>query len=219
MVVLGDSLLGQFVCAENDRPSLQRCATFRPNVWKGNLVQAALNSKTVQVPFISRARSDLIQVLMLHPSARRIAFVVGSGVWDILADDTSQGGVDFTNHLQACRLWVTTIRQEFPNVDLYWKSMTAMHIHQVAKDMPNWASIKRSYYMSNSRARRLDVLQKQLMAELNITVLDLYPATFFSAHMSRFGDGRHYKPEFNQRTLNWFYPPFSPGCETTTNMQ
>lgn len=195
VVVLGDSLLGQFVCAENDRPSLEHCATFRPNVWKGNLIQASLHLGTLEQPFLSRARGDLQKVLgMLNTATTtnvqqnnnpRVALVVGSGVWDILADDTSQGGIDFANHLQACRQLIVTLRDEFPNINIYWKSMTAMHIHQVAKDMPNWASIKRSYYMSNSPARKLYILQKELMDKLDIPILDLYPGTFFAAHMSR----------------------------------
>jgi len=255
VLVLGDSLLGQFVCAENDRPSLDNCAKFRPKIQKFNVIQAALHNDTLQTPFLMRIRQDMtrlrrlleaqeqqllqqqaqeqlkqrlqqrlqqqnnntnstttpVPVPVVATSTPRLALVIGSGVWDILADDTSQGGVDFTNHLQACRDWIETIRREFSTVDIYWKSMTAMHIHQVAAGNPaTWATIRRSYYMSTSRAKRLYQLQNQLMANMSIPVLDLYPGTFFAAHMSRVGDGRHYKSEWNQLSLEWFYPPPPP---------
>jgi hypothetical protein len=60
--------------------------------------------------------------------------------------------------------------------------------------------------MSKSRSKYLHELQKQVMKELNVPVLDLYEATYLSASKLYPSDGRHYRPELNRLMLGWFYP-------------
>ena len=220
VVVCGDSLFGQFASQNNNH------LTLKQNMYKSENVHAPLNSKTIVAHFVNHIREDIKEVYKDLEEERgvsfgssdtdlsdrviannnvRIALVVGSGVWDILADDNFNSGVDFENHAQACRDLISSIQQEFPQVEIYWKSMTAMHVHSVSA-VKNWSRIKRVFYMSNSRARRLYQLQKQIMNELSIPILDVYAATYFAPHKTRFGDGRHYQASYNKIMTNWFYP-------------
>jgi hypothetical protein len=260
VVVIGDSLLGHFVCADNDKPSVDRPKTFRDNVYRTRQIEAALHGGTMAQPFLVRTHRDiqaatdiwlnrirqailekgrikgstregellprddqgkvifslnhlrtiqgLPEIIPANDDLKRrlkLAVVLGSGVWDILADDEAAGGQDFEDHLVACEQLILSVRETHPGVTIYWKSMTAMHNHVVAKHNPTWQNIKRIYYMSNSRARRLDQAQKILMKKLKVPVLDVFDATFYAAHKTRPSDGRHYLPDFNKRVLGWFY--------------
>ncbi|CAB9499766.1 expressed unknown protein [Seminavis robusta] len=172
-----------------------------PRDGRGQIMFSFNHLRTIQgLPEIIPTTNEIKE--QLH-----IALVIGSGVWDILADDEGAGGQDFSSHLVACEQLILSIRETYPRVALYWKSMTAMHIHAVANEEngQDWIYIRRVYYMSNSRARHLDELQKALMKKLNVQVLDVFDATYYGAHKARTGDGRHYKADFNERMLSWFY--------------
>jgi hypothetical protein len=200
VVAIGDSTMKHFV--EQSQPNL---------FWSGH-VGGALNLQTVDNPFPRPNKmmnpSFLSQIKSHVTSAREkfpnVALLMGSGVWDILTDDVIQGP-EFQDHRAAVRLLITSVRQEFPNIDLYWKSHTAMHIHRVS-DQNDWQQVRRVFYMSTSRSHDLYRYQRDIMAELNVTLLDLYPATYLSAEHLEFGDGRHYTKEFNKRLIDWFYP-------------
>lgn len=210
----GDSLVGQLACPETNLPNPVRCATFRPNIYRGPTIESSLNTKTLET-FLMQARREIFEAKQIargkYEEARqrrtekpRLGLVVGSGVWDLLSDETSDGGADFEDHLIACRQLILKLREEYPLVSIFWKSMTATHNHAVATTT-NWVYIRRVYYMSNSRAARLYQLQTALMKELGVAVLDIFDATYFAAHKTRPGDGRHYQVEFNKLVLGWFY--------------
>ena len=40
---------------------------------------------------------------------------------------------------------------------------------------------------------------------VDVACLDIYEATYLSADWTLPGDGRHYRPELNERMLSWFY--------------
>jgi hypothetical protein len=200
VVAIGDSTMKHFV--EHNQPN-----TF----WPGH-VGGALSLETVDKPFPRTNKMmnpSFLSQIQSHVTStrekfRNVALLMGSGVWDILADDVIQDP-EFQDHRAAVRLLITSVRQEFPDIDLYWKSHTAMHVHRVA-DQNDWQQVRRVFYMSSSRSHDLYQYQKDIMAELNVTLLDLYPATYLSAELLEFGDGRHYTKEFNKRLLDWFYP-------------
>ena len=161
------------------------------------------NMEAKQIVQGKYAPPDLQQKLAARKP--KLAIVIGSGVWDILADNAAESGENFESHLAAAKEFVLALQQFHPDKKLYWKSMTAMHIHEVTKN-DDWEHIKRVYYMSNARARQLYQLQKDLMGELNVTVLDIFDSFYYGAHMTKEGDGRHFQPGFNDMVLGWFYP-------------
>ena len=203
VAVVGDSLLGQFVCREH----FDGCTAIRPRLLY-SMVQSPLNTLTVASHFSSLIRQVLTRLQQHHRPGPGdgpvVALMLGSGVWDVLAD--RQSSADFEDHLEACRILITSTQAAFPDVKIFWKSMTAMHIHKVVEGNQDWTHIQRIYYMSNSRAHRLYELQRIVMKELNTTVLDVFPTTYLSAHWTRRGDGRHYQPNLNQMALSYFYP-------------
>lgn len=79
-----------------------------------------------------------------------------------------------------------------------------MHIHQVTSKKV-WFHLDRVFYMSSLRSFDFYRFQREIMRDLNVTLLDLYPATFLSSHELRKADGRHCSHEFNQKMLSWFY--------------
>ena len=70
---------------------------------------------------------------------------------------------------------------------------------------PPHKALKRIKYMSTSRSDYLYNLQSHIMKELKVPVLDVYQASLLSGDWHFPTDGRHYRPEFNQWTHNWFY--------------
>jgi hypothetical protein len=60
-------------------------------------------------------------------------------------------------------------------------------------------------YMSDYRVQLVRRQQMTVMAEMNVTVLDVYQGSYLSAHQHEPGDSVHYQPEFSQVMLNWFY--------------
>ena len=197
VVAFGDSTMGHF--------------TSRNLVWPGGNVGAPLNTDTIYNPIhwkdrITPSMLDQIHEYVANAMKQysKVALLVGSGVWDIIADEEGRQGSEFHDHRTALRLLISEIRQLFPTLDVYWKSHTAMHIHRVSKQK-DWFHLKRVFYMSTSRSYDLYRYQKRIMAELNVSVLNLYPATYLSAEHLRDLDGRHYSIEFNRKMLSWFY--------------
>jgi hypothetical protein len=138
-----------------------------------------------------------------------VALILGSSMWDILVADNIQGP-NFTDHLNACRQYVETIRQLYPTVTLFWKAPSAAHPHRVSLEecYRRPECVSRVRYLSNSR---IDFLYRQqirlMMDELRVPVLDVYEASYLSADRSMQGDGRHFNLEYNKMVLSWFYPP------------
>ena len=167
-------------------------------------------------------------------SSHSTALILGSAIWDVLASPQEHTATRhllasanhasenvFQDHLNACRHFINTVRQQYPNLHVLWKSPTAMHIHVVDPSNPvnaaknhgddNGSSstvpslLQRVRYMSSSRMAYLCQLQRQLMRELHVPFLDIYEATYLSASWTFSGDGRHYSPELHQHMLRWFY--------------
>jgi hypothetical protein len=118
-----------------------------------------------------------------------------------------------------------------PHVTVYWMLPTAVHVHRVhladsdAMRQRAPQKINRTRYMSASRTRQLYHRQRQVVEPLltaqrhgettNVEAcshgaadshyfLDVYEATYLSADWTLPGDGRHYRPELNQKMLSWF---------------
>lgn len=62
-------------------------------------------------------------------------------------------------------------------------------------------------YLSDSRGRRLDRLQKQVAASLGVRLLDLYDASYAEDRSTLPGDGRHYNETFNAALWSQFFAP------------
>jgi hypothetical protein len=135
----------------------------------------------------------------------KIALVIGSAVWDL----GSGYNVDpnFVSHLQGARRYVEQLRQDYPNVQLYWKSASAFQPHVLGTHcIKNQYCRSRTGYMSKSRSKIFYEKQKSLMAELDIPFLDLWDAYFLSGdHMMEKGDVIHYSSELNILMQSWFY--------------
>lgn len=199
VICYGDSTMGNLVSV--GRPNL---------VWPAGNVGAPLNTETIRNPRTRDGKtfpSMLTQIKSLVTAMTKqynnVALLIGSGVWDIIADDEGKQGPQFHDHRTALRQLIVEIQQAFPNLPIYWKSHTAMHIHQVA-DKKDWYHLERVFYMSSSRSYDLYRYQKEIMRDLNVSILDLYPATYLSAHHLERHDGRHYSLAFNEKMLSWF---------------
>lgn len=179
---------------------------YRPNVYFRFNVARQLSTKMLPA-FLNKLKRW--HQHELRNSNRSVALILGSAMWDILVPDNIQG-LYFTDHLNATRGLVETIRELYPGVTLFWKSPSAAHPHRVSLEecyqKPDCLS--RVRYLSNSR---IDYLYRQqirlMMDELRVPVLDVYEASYLSADRSMYGDGRHYDLPFNLRVLSWFYAP------------
>jgi hypothetical protein len=93
------------------------------------------------------------------------------------------------------------------------QSPMAVHNHVVDEDrlmdaatgLPSLFGVDRVRYMSASRSKYIYELQRTLMKELQVPMLDLYEGTYLSSHRLYPSDGRHYRPDLNRLMLNWFY--------------
>ena len=205
VVVMGDSLMGDF-------SGVDYGFFGRKNMIKKKSPASALNSLTVDA-WLEQFRDDFGALLEQYHNnttntTSRIAFLVGSCTWDLLRNDVDQR-MDFEDHLASIQKLVATVSDGFPSVEVLWKSCTALHIstaniEEMAAKNKEWG-IDRVRYMSESRSRHLDRLQKQLMATLQVPVLDVYEATYLAAdHPKRQFDARHFDASFNRMINGWF---------------
>jgi hypothetical protein len=209
----GDSTFCQFM---RQRPNKKGKYYFQENLRIiGEKVRTGLNSKTVDTLLELIREDDIVErELSNNFDMKKKALVVGSCLWDILsADDTLQGS-EFKDHCDACRKYVYRLRQRYPGVTLLWKSPMAVHIHWVDlqrvvehdRAAATLFGINRIKYMSSSRSCFLYKMQRKIMEELRVPMLELYEATHLSADQLYPSDGRHYKPDLNRKMLSWFYP-------------
>lgn len=134
------------------------------------------------------------------------AIILGSSVWDLLA--RHEGPFNMTSHLQACQLLLEHAKSVYPFAKLYWRSVTAIQVHEVAK-MNDWMHFDAIFYVATSRANDLYLKQKELIEEnlLNseVTFLNFYDATYLAADWLQPGDGRHYSRGCNKHMIDWYY--------------
>lgn len=228
VLVFGDSAMKQFV--KNGSQAFKPNILFR--VKRRKPWTMALIDEHLKVLHMQFGR-DLDATNTMTTPSPSTSLLLGSSIWDVLASrqefttarrhlvqsSTSHSEIIFQDHLQACRHFITTIRQEYPNLHVLWKSPSAMHIHVVDPDnpvnhaamrngnkgLPTVSLLQRVRYMSSSRMFRLYQLQRELMQELQVPFLDIYEATYLSASWTLSGDGRHYSRELHQHMLDWFY--------------
>jgi hypothetical protein len=137
-------------------------------------------------------------------SGQKIAVVTGSSLWDILNGHVDPG---YQRHAAACRSFITQFRREFPHVDLYWKSPSALHFHKLRMLRKNPGTLlqERAVYMSQALPYQMYLLQKALMEELQVPFLDLYDAYFLSGPWTRRFDARHYRDEISSLLLSYYW--------------
>jgi hypothetical protein len=138
-------------------------------------------------------------------SGQSIAVVTGSSLWEILRGHVDPG---YQRHQAACRSFVTRFRSEFPGVDLYWKSPSALHFHKlrILRKDPDSLLRERARYMSQALPYQMHLLQKALMKELGVPFLDLYEAYYLSGPWTRTRwDARHYRDEISALLLSYYW--------------
>jgi hypothetical protein len=202
VVFAGDSVMGNFAgTGENN--------FGKTNIYRGKHPESALNTDEVDrwLDELREGHGDLLQ--QTSEGLQKAAVLVGSSTWDVLNNDVDQW-MDWEDHVEACRILIEGIRSEYPNVDVLWKSATALHICNPDVEAGALKSylwgVQRVRYMSESRSYDIDQVQKKLMAELQVPVLDVYEATYLAADWTlKPEDAKHYGPELNKLMLNWFY--------------
>jgi protein-tyrosine-phosphatase len=217
IVALGDSTMLQLV---RQRPSQKGKYFFQDNLCYAEKVSFALNSQTVS-SFLDMLEQGSGMHLRNVKDFPRRAVMVGSAMWDILDSKDTLQGTQYKDHQEACRTLIRKIRLSYPDVNILWKSPTAVHIHVVDLDrmvVSNMGEaalfgIERIRYMSSSRSKYLYDIQEALVMDEQrrhgidaVTFLDLYEATLLSADWLFPSDGRHYRPDLNRLMLQWFYP-------------
>ena len=207
VVFFGDSTMLQMI---KDRKAMEEKQTeenifLRPNVYFQANIRTLFTMERMKHVGTLFQRMHRKQVLKYE---RDVSIVIGSAIWDILIAENIQG-VDFEDHLAACRYWVADLRKRYRGRTLYWKSPSALHMHRVNCSDANYdyeGCVNSTRYLSNSRVRALHYKQKELMKELNVTYLDLFNTYYLSAHYTAEGDGRHFTQELDEMILGWFYP-------------
>ena len=118
-VFVGDSIMKQFVGTKgtlyHSRISLSHKQKGRP-----------LGSNTLK-SFVNQACQAVQKQVNKYS---KVALVLGSSTWDILADDIGQGAL-FLDHRSAMWKLLETMKTRYPNVKLIWLSPTALHAHVV----------------------------------------------------------------------------------------
>jgi hypothetical protein len=200
-ISFGDSLMDRLVSHPLKPPVFHR-----PNLAFFGNVKSTLSTKAL--PDMLRKLKEWHQDELTNTN-KSVALILGSCIWDITVPGNIQGPY-FTDHLNAARQLVETIRQLYPTVTLFWKAPSAAHPHRIALEecYQQPSCLTRTRYLSNSRVEYLHRQQMRLMMnELFVPVLDAYEASYLSADWTGPGDGRHYQPAYNKKVLSWFYPP------------
>jgi hypothetical protein len=201
VLLVGDSTMEQF--GLHIKGLHQKRQTFRSNIRFDNNIGQALSLSTLD-SFQAQVTKGLTKI----SNRNKTALVIGSSVWDVIEPHLEQGQY-YLDHRTACRKLVRWIQTNFPEVKLCWKSPSDAHPHVVLKKFrhfPNYEkAIQRIKYVSQSRFESLHHWQQEIMQELSVCFLDVYEAYHISADWHYPGDSRHFRPELNQRILNYFY--------------
>jgi hypothetical protein len=195
-ISFGDSLMGGLVGR----------TPYRPNVYFKTNVKSELSTKALPDLFL---KLKLWHQHELFNTEKSVALILGSSMWDTIAPRDTIQGSHFTDHLNASRQLVETIRQLYPTVTLFWKAPSSVHTHRLPLNCyRRLKCLSRVRYLSNSRVDYLYRQQIRLMEELRVPVLDVHEGSYLSADWNRKeGDGMHYNTAYNKMVLSWFYPP------------
>jgi len=143
----------------------------------------------------------------------KIAVVVGSSTWDILASAEGEHDPEFNDHRSAAQSLIIELKlmeKSHTGLAFFWKSGTPVHSHVVVDKYSKKFGhpedvMKRILYMSESRSEALYRYQKNICEDENMPFLDIYEAYALSADWHFPTDGRHFRPELNQMIFDWLY--------------
>jgi hypothetical protein len=207
VLVFGDSNMELFSV-----PVIQLCKKTKHNrnakacnmKWTTN-VGSQLSMHYLRKRFLPRIQKMINTTLKEGYALEETALVVGSHAWDLI---NCVQGRDFWKHREAVESLLTTLQQEYPTLDLYWRSAMAVHTQAATNVRDDWHIIKPLRYLSTSRARNLYEFQKQIVMQnsnVNVTLLDVYHASYLSAEYMGRADARHFTYAWNIMATNWFY--------------
>jgi hypothetical protein len=172
--------------------------------YKENVAQSLTTVRDVET-MLQKLRDWHGSNLTSLTSSSRIAVVTESSLWEILRGHVDPG---YKRHVAACRSFVTQFRAEYPVVDLYWKSPSALHFHKLRLLRKDKDALlrERARYMSQALPYTMYELQKSLMHELGVPFLDLYEAYFLSGPWTRTNfDARHFRDEISALLLSYYW--------------
>jgi hypothetical protein len=209
IVAVGDSVMKQFVKPLHLRiPNIGRpLNTTTLSEWK-ELIRERLPTTT--------ALEENSNNNAVGASKKSTILLLSSHAWDLLETDNIGG---FPDHEQALRDLLSFVRTDYPQVKVFWKSPTALHVHVPFLDEQQQSSnnnnnnkrkqqmlINRLRYMSASRSYELYQRQRRIVTTefQDVSFLDVYRASYVAADATFRGDGRHYQPDWNIMTVNWF---------------
>jgi hypothetical protein len=202
VISFGDSLMQQFA------RRFSKGKFWSPNlIHKTNVCQCLsdpLNDVDALLKKFHAWHGDY--VLQAVNNSQRVAVITGSAVWDAMRGCVRS---DFRDHIAAIRSFVLSMQSQYPNLDLIWKSPSAVLLHRRGSlnDLLNNSQwMQNSRYMSDAIPRQLYAVQKDLIEELKIPLLDLWEAYYLSGPWTIPGDGRHYQDDISFLLLSYYWP-------------
>jgi len=160
--------------------------------------------RELAIPVVKKLYGQDLEVVEQDES-KRVAVILGSAAWDILADEFPPQDNNFTSSLGMYREIISWFRETHPRVTVLWKSPQPIHLHaaQAVKNRPG--AMNRLKYGSISTARYLHEQQMSLMDELGVPVLNIWNASYLSSHHHRSHDALHYDTDLNHRMIDMFF--------------
>jgi hypothetical protein len=201
VIAFGDSLMLQLV------RQYTLGGFWSPNIVYHQNINQCLSTKNETIAALEKFNTwhggDIIK--WTTTMNRTVAVIAGSAVWDAMRGCVR---TDLVDHRTSIRQFIRQIRKLYPQIDLYWKSPSAIVLHRCGplKDTDiNNIWLKRSRYISEGVPRAIYTAQKELMQTLQVPFLDLYDAYYLSAPWSRPGDSRHYEDEISSLLLSYYW--------------
>ena len=223
VAAFGDSVLGLFVGQYLDNLKFRQYPIpegFPPSQkvhFKGNIRTPFLhNTDELKKTFQKWHGKQLLPQSNQQQQQHSAAILMGSGTWDLGSFTWSGGDESFALEptVQAYQAFWTWLLDTYPGVDIYWKSLSAVHPHNLRElrtiKPVNMERVKMgTMYVSSARAKALDdALREMIHNQFNdrIGILDVYFATSLTAEWLFPDDSHHYRWELNRHMLvEWFY--------------
>lgn len=144
----------------------------------------------------------------LRKNDTSVALLIGSAAWELSSNEGPFPGHYFNSSVQMYHDLIIGIRERYPNVTIFWKSPSAVHMTEVIERCyeVNSLCLERVRYISNGIAKYLYDEQKRIMEELNVPFLDVWNATYVAGYWHMNNDVLHYRKWLNMRLLDYFYP-------------
>jgi len=121
---------------------------------------------------------------------------------------------EWQDHREALTNLLTHVRTTYPELTVVWKSCAGLHIH-----VPYLYPLRRARrkymeerlkYMSTYRATSIRHVQAEVLQQAQLDhpgkvyYIDVYPAYYLSSHMTKPGDGLHYRDTLDFRVSHWY---------------